>query len=78
MVIVDDFNRNELQRKYVDYLVGQLDFLEVRRELWSYINKEKNKYSNYSLELEISDNAPVLLDSDEFEDNSLRLKELLS
>ena len=61
MTIVDDFNRTEIQRKYIDHLIGQMDFIEIKRDLWNYINKEKNRYSNYSLELEISRDAPVIL-----------------
>lgn len=61
MTIVDDFNRTEIQRKFVDYLIGKMDFMEIKRELWNCINQEKNKYSNYSLELEISRDAPKIL-----------------
>lgn len=61
MIIVDDFNRTEIQRNYIDYLIGKMDFMEVKRELWNYINRDKNRYSNYSLELEISRDAPNIL-----------------
>ena len=61
MIIVDDFNRTEIQRNYIDYLLGKMDFMEVKRELWNYINRDKNRYSNYSLELEISRDAPQIL-----------------
>ena len=61
MMIVDDFNRTEIQRNYIDYLIGKMDFMEIKRELWNYINQNKNKYSNYSLELEISRDAPQIL-----------------
>lgn len=61
MTIVDDFNRTEIQRKYIDYLVGKMDFMEIKRELWNYLNRDKNRYSNYSLELEISRDAPKIL-----------------
>lgn len=61
MIIVDDFNRTEIQRNYIDYLIGKMDFMEVKRELWNYINRDKNRYSNYSLELEISRDAPQIL-----------------
>lgn len=61
MTIVDDFNRTEIQRNYIDYLMGKMDFMEVKRELWNYINRDKNRYSNYSLELEISRDAPIIL-----------------
>ena len=61
MTIVDDFNRTEIQRKYIDHIVGQMDFVEIKRELWNYINREKKRYSNYSLELEISRDAPKIL-----------------
>lgn len=61
MTIVDDFNRTEIQRLYIDHIVGHMDFVEIKRELWNYINREKNRYSNYSLELEISRDAPKIL-----------------
>lgn len=61
MTIIDDFNRTEIQRKYIDHIVGHMDFVEIKRELWNYINREKNRYSNYSLELEISRDAPKIL-----------------
>lgn len=61
MTIVDDFNRTEIQRNYIDYLIGKMDFMEIKRELWNYINRDKNRYSNYSLELEISRDAPEIL-----------------
>lgn len=62
MTIVDDFNRTEIQRKYIDHLIGKMDFMEIKRDLWNYINRDKNRYSNYSLELEISRDAPIILD----------------
>lgn len=61
MTIVDDFNRTEIQREYIDHIVGRMDFAEIKRELWNYINCDKNRYSNYSLELEISRDAPQIL-----------------
>lgn len=61
MTIVDDFNRTEIQRKYIDHIIGQMDFAEIKRELWNYVNSDKNRYSNYSLELEISRDAPKIL-----------------
>lgn len=73
MNIVDDFNRTEIQRNYIDYLIGQMDFMELKRELWNQINREKNKYSNYSLELEISRDAPKILG--EIVTDSLHLNE---
>jgi hypothetical protein len=65
MTIVDDGNRVEIQRKYIDYLISHMDFMEVRKELWHYLNREKDKYSNYSLELEISRDAPEVLDTEQ-------------
>lgn len=60
-IIVDDGNRVEIQRRYIDYLITHMDFMDVRKELWHYLNKEKDRYSNYSLELEISRDAPEIL-----------------
>lgn len=73
MTIVDDFNRTEIQRNYIDHLVGKMDFMEMKRELWNYINRDKNRYSNYSLELEISRDAPTILG--DIVTDSLHLKE---
>ena len=74
MTIVDDFNRTEIQRKYIDHLVGKMDFMEIKRELWNYINRDKNRYSNYSLELEISRDAPIILG--DIVTGSLHLKDI--
>lgn len=61
MTIIDDLNRTEIQRNYIDYLINKMDFVETKRELWNYINQDKNRYSNYSLEIEISRDAPHIL-----------------
>lgn len=74
MTIVDDFNRTEIQRKYIDHLIGKMDFMEIKRELWNYINRDKNRYSNYSLELEISRDAPIILG--DIVTGSLHLKDI--
>ena len=76
MNIVDNYNRTEIQRKYVDHIIGNLSSPDIKRELWTYINNDKNKYSNYSLELEISRDAPKILG--DIVNGSLHLQEFVS
>ena len=57
-------NRVEIQRKYIDQILGELDFMQIKDYLRDYISKEKDKESNYALEAEIRKEAPdVLVDN---------------
>jgi hypothetical protein len=59
--VVNQFTRKEIQRKYIDQILGQLDFMEIKDRLRDYLAKEKDKESNYSLEAEIRKEAPEVL-----------------
>jgi hypothetical protein len=54
-------NRTEIQRKYIDQILGELDFMQIKDHLRDYLSKEKDKESNYSLEAEIRKEAPEVL-----------------
>ena len=54
-------NRTEIQRKYIDQILGELDFMQIKDYLRDYLTKEKDKESNYALEAEIRKEAPEVL-----------------
>lgn len=58
---INDNNRKEVQRKYIDQILGELDFMQIKDLLRDYLTKEKDKSSNYSLEAEIRKQAPEVL-----------------
>lgn len=62
--ILTEKNRIELQRKYIDHILGSLDFMEIKDRLRDYLEMEKDRESNASLEAEIRHEAPdVLVDN---------------
>lgn len=62
--VVNQINRQEIQRKYIDQILGELDFMQIKDRLRDYLTKEKDKESNYALESEIRKEAPdVLVDN---------------
>lgn len=67
---VNYINRKEIQRKYIDQILGELDFMQIKDRLRDYLTKEKDKESNYSLECEIRKEAPDVL-VDNWEDFSV-------
>jgi len=58
---VNETNRKEIQRKYIDQILGELDFMQIKDLLRDYLTKEKDKSSNYSLESEIRKESPEVL-----------------
>jgi hypothetical protein len=50
---INHINREEIQKKYVDALVGNMDFLSIQQMLRDYIDDEKRLYSNEDLKDEI-------------------------
>lgn len=54
-------NRKEIQRKYIDQILGELDFMQIKDRLRDYLQKEKDKESHYALEAEIRKEAPEVL-----------------
>jgi len=61
---VSQINRKEIQRKYIDQILGELDFMQIKDRLRDYLEQEKDKESNYALESEIRKEAPdVLVDN---------------
>lgn len=58
---ISETNRKEVQRKYIDQILGELDFMQIKDHLRDYLSKEKDKSSNYALESEIRKEAPEVL-----------------
>lgn len=62
--ILTEKNRVEIQRKYIDHILGSLDFMEIKDLLRDYLDTEKTFESNAALEAEIRHEAPdVLVDN---------------
>ncbi|MEX0598284.1 MAG: hypothetical protein WD512_17485 [Candidatus Paceibacterota bacterium] len=59
---INDINRDEVQRKYVDALVGNMDFLSVQQTLKGYVDDEKRFYSNDDLKDEVLSRSPHVRD----------------
>jgi hypothetical protein len=74
---IDDGNRTDIQRKYIDHILGSLDFLEIKDKLRDYLEIEKDRESNRSLEAEITHEAPdILVDNwEDFDEPALLTKE---
>jgi hypothetical protein len=63
-VTLSSVNREEIQRKYIDHILGSLDFMEIKDRLRDYLEIEKQKESDKALEAEILHEAPdVLVDN---------------
>lgn len=58
---INDSNRQEVQRKYIDQILGEMDFMQIKDGLRNYLTKEKDRSGNYSLESEIRKEAPEVL-----------------
>jgi len=58
---ISESNRKEIQRKYIDQILGELDFMQIKDRLRDYLEHEKDKESNYALESEIRKEAPEVL-----------------
>lgn len=62
--LLTEKNRVEVQRKYIDHILGSLDFMEIKDRLRDYLDIEKTFESNAALEAEIRHEAPdVLVDN---------------
>lgn len=58
---IKESNRQEVQRKYIDQILGELDFMQIKDRLRDYLTKEKDRSSDYALESEIRKEAPEVL-----------------
>lgn len=58
---INDVNRREIQKKYIDYILGSLDFMEIKDRLRDYLDNDKSRSSHFSLEQEIRKDAPEIL-----------------
>jgi len=59
--LVNDRNRQDIQRKYIDQILGSLDFMQIKDKLRDYLELEKDKESNRALEAEIRHESPEVL-----------------
>lgn len=59
--VINNANRKEIQRKYIDQILGSLDFMEIKDMLRDYLQLEKDKESHKALEAEIRHEAPDVL-----------------
>lgn len=58
---ISESNRKEIQDKYIDYLLGSMDFMDIRNQLREFLELEKTLSSNADLESEIYSEAPEVL-----------------
>lgn len=58
---INSVNRQEIQRKYIDSILGSMDFMQIKDKLRDYLELEKDKASNRALEAEIRHEAPDVL-----------------
>ncbi len=62
--VLNEKNRVEIQHKYIDHILGSLDFMQIKDMLRDYLEIEKTFESDVSLEAEIRHEAPdVLVDN---------------
>lgn len=59
--VLTEHNRVEIQHKYIDHILGSLDFMEIKDRLRDYLEFEKTMESNAALEAEIRHEAPDIL-----------------
>lgn len=59
--VITESNRQDIQRRYIDQILGSLDFMQIKDRLRDYLELEKDKESDKSLEAEIRHEAPDVL-----------------
>jgi len=55
---VNSDNRDEIQSRYVDYLISRMDFMQIREVLRDHLNTDKIFYSHDDLLDEIRARGP--------------------
>ena len=68
MYKIDNFNKELIVERYVDDIVGRLNFIEVKEKLKDCILQQKYNLSNEDLEFEIMRHDPGLLADIYFEE----------
>lgn len=58
---LNGYNRKDIQDRYIDYLLGSMDFMEIRNRLREFLEIEKTLSSDSELEDEIISEAPEVL-----------------
>lgn len=59
--VVNDFNRDDVESRYVKAIIASMDFMEIREALEECLKKEKAQYSHKRLYNEIKKEFPDLL-----------------
>lgn len=59
---INHWNRQEIQTKYIDAIIANLDFMQIREMLRDYLSEEKNLYSNDDLRDEILSRNSNIMD----------------
>jgi len=75
--VINSVNREDIQRRYIDRILGELDFMQIKDRLRDYLSLEKDKSSNKALEAEIRHEAPdILVDNwEDFDEPATLIKE---
>lgn len=60
---IDNYNRSEVQRLYVDSIIARMDFMEIRECLKDHINEDLDTLSNDDLYDEIRVKRPEIVNS---------------
>jgi len=59
---INDFNREEIEERYIKAIIASMDFMEIREALAEYLRKEKSEYSHKRLFNEIKKEFPESVD----------------
>lgn len=75
--VLNASNRIDIQRRYVDHILGSMDFMEIKDSLRDYLSLEKDRQSDAALQAEILHEAPdILVDNwEDFDEPTLLVKE---
>jgi hypothetical protein len=68
MYKIDNYNRSYVVERYVDDVVGDLHFLDIKAKLKNYLLQEKHNLTNEELEHEVMRHDPQLLSDIYFEE----------
>jgi hypothetical protein len=58
---INDFNREDVEGRYIKAIIASMDFMEIREALGECLRKEKSEYSHKRLYNEIKKEFPDIL-----------------
>lgn len=58
---INDFNREDVESRYIKAIIASMDFMEIREALGEYLKKDKSRYSHKKLYNEIKKEFPDIL-----------------